>query len=253
MTQKPISGFTLLELSIVLIIIGLLVGGVLVGRNLLRISEMDSLQRTIETIRSAYTTFQTKYNYPPADIPDATNYWPQLSPGCTYPQNGSPLTCNGNGNLRIGEGWASEEHEKQLSWQHLILAGMLPGPMPAIPSSPTDSSRYVSKDNPGSTFYIGFSSTVRCSNPTVCAFDAARYFAGMDSGNSMGMRGRGITAQEAYNLDLKTDDGLPGTGRVFSRKEDVACITTTDPITARYTTTTTDEVCNPQFGLEPNK
>src|SRR5271156_1365895 len=63
-------GFTLIELSIVLVIIGLIVGGVLVGRDLIASAQVRSQITQIEKYNTATNTFRAKYGYLPGDIPD---------------------------------------------------------------------------------------------------------------------------------------------------------------------------------------
>ncbi len=62
-------GFTLIELSIVLVIIGLLVGGILVGRDLIKSSEIRAQIKQFEEFKTAANAFKTKYGYLPGDIP----------------------------------------------------------------------------------------------------------------------------------------------------------------------------------------
>jgi len=61
-------GFTLIELSIVLVIIGLIVGGVLVGRDLIQAAQIRAQMTQIEQINAATNTFRGKYNQLPADL-----------------------------------------------------------------------------------------------------------------------------------------------------------------------------------------
>src|ERR1700691_433072 len=63
------SGFTLIELSIVLVIIGLIVGGVLVGQDLIRAAEVRAQISQIEKYNTAVNTFRDKYNALPGDLP----------------------------------------------------------------------------------------------------------------------------------------------------------------------------------------
>lgn len=63
-------GFTLIELSIVLVIIGLIVGGVLVGRDLINSAGVRAQLSQIEKYNQAANTFRVKYSYLPGDIPD---------------------------------------------------------------------------------------------------------------------------------------------------------------------------------------
>src|SRR5450432_676842 len=62
------SGFTLIELSIVLVIIGLIIGGVLVGQDLIKAAAIRATIQQIEGYNTSVHTFQTKYNAIPGDI-----------------------------------------------------------------------------------------------------------------------------------------------------------------------------------------
>ena len=62
-------GFTLIELSIVLVIIGLLAGGVLVGRDLIAAAALRSQITQIEKYNAAANTFRAKYGFLPGDLP----------------------------------------------------------------------------------------------------------------------------------------------------------------------------------------
>src|SRR5579883_3383059 len=75
-SRMKTSGFTLIELSIVLIIIGLIVGGILTGRDLIDAAARRAQISQIEKYNTAVHTFQVKYGYLPGDIPDpyATNF-----------------------------------------------------------------------------------------------------------------------------------------------------------------------------------
>jgi prepilin-type N-terminal cleavage/methylation domain-containing protein len=62
------AGFTLIELSIVLVIIGLIVGGVLVGQDLIKAAEIRATISQYEKYNAAMNTFRTKYNGMPGDL-----------------------------------------------------------------------------------------------------------------------------------------------------------------------------------------
>lgn len=68
------AGFTLLELSIVLVIIGLVIGGILVGRDLIIASQLRAHISQMERFNSATNTFKLKYNCLAGDCPNATNF-----------------------------------------------------------------------------------------------------------------------------------------------------------------------------------
>ena len=68
MRDRNHSGFTFVELSIVLAIIGLLVGGVLVGRDLIKAAEIRGHVQQIEKYNAAANTFRSKYGGLPGDL-----------------------------------------------------------------------------------------------------------------------------------------------------------------------------------------
>ena len=100
-------GFTLVELSIVLVIVGLLMGGVLVGRDLVRKAQLRTVLTDLEEVQSATRLFSEQYNALPGDIPNATDYWPSaggdgmVSGTCASAASNDTATCNGNGDRRI--------------------------------------------------------------------------------------------------------------------------------------------------------
>ena len=61
-------GFTIIELSIVLVIIGLLAGGILLGRDLIEAARIRAQGSQIESYEMAINTFRLKYNMLPGDL-----------------------------------------------------------------------------------------------------------------------------------------------------------------------------------------
>jgi prepilin-type N-terminal cleavage/methylation domain-containing protein len=102
------SGFTLIELSIALVIIGLLVGGVLVGRDLIKAAQIRSTISQLEEYQMAVTTFKLKYACVPGDCPNATQYG---------------LGDNGDGNGFVFQNLA-QRSESLNFWAHLSAAGL---------------------------------------------------------------------------------------------------------------------------------
>src|ERR1700756_2788750 len=85
------SGFTLIEMSIVLVIIGLIIGGILTGQDLINAAAIRAQISQIEKYNTAVNTFYGKYGYLPGDIPD-----PQASSFGFSPRG--TLTGQGDGN-----------------------------------------------------------------------------------------------------------------------------------------------------------
>jgi prepilin-type N-terminal cleavage/methylation domain-containing protein len=84
------NGFTLIELSIVLVIIGLLVGGVLVGRHLIRAAELSQFSSEVQELNLKITVFKDKYGGKPGDLDKASQFFSSC-----VDIGGN--TCNGDG------------------------------------------------------------------------------------------------------------------------------------------------------------
>lgn len=110
-------GFTLVELAIALMVIGLLIGGVLKGQELIENARVTQTIRDIKGYDAAALIFNNTYGALPGDIKK-----PQRIPGCTE------AVCNipGNGNGRIGDDGSG--YEVSNFFPHLGKAGMINGP-----------------------------------------------------------------------------------------------------------------------------
>lgn len=109
------AGFTLLELSIVLIVIGLLLGGVLKGQQVVEGARIKRVAMETVAMGDAMRSYRSLYHAWPGDDARATQRW--LGVG------------NGNGDGVIDGDWLSDkpESESRLLWAHLRHARMLAG------------------------------------------------------------------------------------------------------------------------------
>jgi prepilin-type N-terminal cleavage/methylation domain-containing protein len=113
MSKRKQSGFTLIEIAIVLVIIGLLLGGILQGQSLINSARVRNLISQIDGVKAAFYGFQDRYGALPGDFTLASTQIP-----------GS--TANGNGDGQI-EGAGGAVNESILVWDHLSHAGFISG------------------------------------------------------------------------------------------------------------------------------
>jgi prepilin-type N-terminal cleavage/methylation domain-containing protein len=175
------SGFTLVEIAIVLVIIGLLLGGILKGQELINSAKAKSLANDFRAIPVYIYGYQDKFRSLPGDDLTASTH---LSL--------TPAAGNGNGNGRIEGAWNSVTNadESVLFWQHVRGAGLATGDTAVGQSLPTnaDGGRLgVSSTKPG----------------TDASFNGTYYLC------STGVRGK-----FAKMIDVQLDDGKTDAGSV---------------------------------------
>ena len=103
------AGFTLVEVAIVMVIIGLLIGGILKGQEMIKNAKTKRVMKQVDELRAAVTSYQDRFQFLPGDD-SAANTRP----------NGAGLT-NGNGNGQIAAAEAPD------MFMHLERAGLLSG------------------------------------------------------------------------------------------------------------------------------
>jgi len=119
--KRTQAGFTLIELAIVLVIIGLLLGGVLKGQELINSAKAKSIASDLKNAQIFIYGYQDKFRALPGDDANVVAHMT----GSTLATTGGPV-----GNARIGGLWNSETgtDESALFWQHVRLAGFATGP-----------------------------------------------------------------------------------------------------------------------------
>jgi prepilin-type N-terminal cleavage/methylation domain-containing protein len=269
-------GFTLIELSIVLVILGLLVGGILAGKSLIRSAELKSINNEYERYRTAVHTFRDKYFYYPGDMPNATQFWGAEADCVGYVWDATPktLTCNGNGDGLVyhlakpnssgvvnGASVSAnfpESHEVFRAWQHMANAGIVEGQYVGRTNGfPAMSYPYVAEFGlnlpkgriPKSGWAFVYYKDVRLALIMYAPKNYGHVLVFSSKGTGVpGMWNGGIVEpQEAYTIDLKFDDGLPFSGLITTKTEAIivssSCVSNTILALATYHTTNTGNNC----------
>ncbi len=212
-------GFSLVELSIVLVILGLLVGGILAGRSLIRASELRAVTTEFDRYRTATLAFKDKYFALPGDMPNATSFWGKDSSMCNWATGnvGAPGTCNGNGDGMISVTSSLERHR---FWQHMSFSALIEGDYTGLGSDSPSGwevtpgiNAPISKFNPSAGWSASANPTPHASQFNVDYGNA--FFFGAKVSNSY-LRAPVATPENAWNIDTKIDDGNPGSGRFLA-------------------------------------
>ena len=243
MSEHRQNGFTLIELSIVLVIIGLLIGSVLAGKDLIESARIRSQISQIEKYRTAVNTFLAKYNHLPGDIPDPIASSVGLSSrGVLHGQG------DGNGLIESSApssfcGTGENVGETVTFWVDLSKAKLLDGDFsmgnPTIPvqiasteilldSSPALGDLFPRGKLSQTYVYVYGGGKTSWGNFNDWQSDGANYFSlsriglvqtsmgGKVYGASLGGQ-VGVTVLQAFNIDTKMDDGMPMTGSVIAQ------------------------------------
>jgi prepilin-type N-terminal cleavage/methylation domain-containing protein len=179
-------GFTLVELAIVLMIIGLLIGGILKGQELIANARIISFVSQARSVSTALITFQDIYGALPGDI---TNPGTRL-PNCTT----APCNTAGNGNALIN--WPETNTVILHLERSNLLGGLTFKPISIYPTTPL-----------GGYFTLFTSSS---SLPAEPAGHRIVYF----GDPTWSLATDFLTASQSAKIDRKMDDGIPGTGSV---------------------------------------
>ncbi len=203
-----------------LVIIGLVIGGVLVGRDLIEASRIRQMGSEINSINTAITTFKLKYNCLPGDCLNATDVFGINSSGCPN-GGGATGTCNGNGDGFVNgfSGGGAGNIEHFWAWQQLALA--TPGlfSLTANGTGVLWTNVLVGQNIPASKYNprIGYNFfSVRVGAAAGGHKKTIEIGAESAAGALDVLCGAGLTGPEAYSLDSKFDDGLPEKGKIIA-------------------------------------
>lgn len=196
--KNKISAFSLVEMSIVIVILGIIAAGIMGGKNLLESAKTRSIIAEFSQYKVAINSFSAKYESLPGDFGDAVSYWGTLS--------GNNANGDNDGKIEFKVGSVYEAYH---AWQHLAFADMV---NVAFLGTQTTSAAVLDQDVPMSktgggfflewgVFGLGEANAIVLGAPK--ATSAAPILV-----NGV------LTPSQALSLDVKMDDGAPAKGSV---------------------------------------
>ena len=249
------AGFSFIELAVVIVIIGLLIGGILGGQSLLTSSKLKSIQGEAKAHNQAVLTFRSKYQALPGDMRNATSVWNAAhgtATTCRTTVSSAKTTCNGDGNGRISATNGTDDWERARMWQHLhnagIMAERLPGNITVGNEATYDVNMPRSKYGKAgwTVAYMGYG-------------DGTLVYLGAPMGRHSFIFGGEtagtwnvtpvLSASDAWAIDSKFDNGKPSSGSILAGRNAVAwapatnCQTTDVANTADYNVTVSGVQC----------
>jgi prepilin-type N-terminal cleavage/methylation domain-containing protein len=212
------AGFTLVELAIVMIIIGLLIAGVLKGQALIQNAQVTSTVAQTKAIEVATTTFRDTYAALPGDITTPNTKLPNcLNAPCNV------AGANGDGRITNAPG-AAPSVEAEGYFVQLNAASLLTGIVPNAAALTTFGGNFPAAKISNNGFGVGSTSVPPVAGDfagviggaaTLPAPGVYLVLTGSLAGAQTATTGQ-LTASQALRIDTKLDDGVPDTGEVQS-------------------------------------
>lgn len=209
-------GFTLVELAVVMIIVGLLIGGILKGQEMIANAQVTSTVAQLKAIDAATSTFRDQFSALPGDMAAANNRL----------QNCAAAPCflagaNGDGDLEVNVGAAPVLGAEDVAFfNQLRAADLITG---------FDGTNTLQFGNALPVADVGGGFTVGSAGVGVTSFTQAEVgaignFIVLTGAPAAVAAGQGtLDASEAARIDNKIDDGAPATGSVVSDSANANC------------------------------
>lgn len=229
------TAFTLLEMSVVLVIIGLMAGAVLATQSYMRNAQLTTIITDAKYYRDALNRFEAQYLAAPGDLTNASAIWPGSN--------------NGDGDGLIA---FTSMNETFYAWQHLANAGMIEGSYSGAPGSGGVQQALPGVNVPEGSitrvtyFFFDFvrDNIGSGSNAYFEGFYRRPLFVGLSTATGLPNNGF-LTPREAFQLDDKFDDGKPGMGSIRTPNNIAIadCANNSVALTAIYLVDTSAKSC----------
>lgn len=175
-------GFTLIEIAIVLVIVGLLLGGVLKGQELITQARIKNVANDFNNIATAIYGYQDRYRRLPGDDETASGRWNGTKPG------------NHDGSIAGNFNSKTDEDESRLAWRHLRQSGFLNGDPASLEQPGHAAGGIIGLQNNAGKTTTGGKDSIDLAGTVICASN--------------------LNGKTAGALDTQFDDGRANAGSV---------------------------------------
>jgi prepilin-type N-terminal cleavage/methylation domain-containing protein len=205
-TSRQVKGFTLVELSITLVIMGLLISAVVAGRELVKAAEVKATISELQTYKIATENFKTQYEGLPGDLKNATSFWT------------GGVTANGNDDGRMGTGAVGDDTEVYYAWDQLSLAKLIAGAYSGAGTEALIGTNVAASTNVKSGGYsFSYLATPLSYVDTLSrGFPANYIILGKNHASDNYLSSAAVDVDAAFSIDMKIDDGTPDFGKVLA-------------------------------------
>ena len=226
MLKRHSKGFTLIEMSIVLVIIGLIVGGILKGQELIESAREKNIITQLDQVRAAINTFEDKYQAFPGDFGGGIS---RIAPGAGF----------GDDNGVVGTSVADaataatddmNANENQIFWNHLLHADLIGGGVAIVGLTTVSTAAAVSTFGDGPLPEVAIpsagltmASIIHEGGATTAADNRTSHWVRINGFDSTPDPTAVFTPQQAAQLDIKTDDGIAYQGSTRTTLSGTGC------------------------------
>lgn len=193
-------GFTLTELAISVVVIGLIIAAVISADEILEGAQRQSVIKEINNYSNALSTFQEQYNYLPGDIRNASSYWPGANNG------------DADGYIK------GYDTENIYAWNHLTLSEIIDQ---SYDGTVANYEKSVAEAQLGKAYYLfGTAGNLSSGNDgwsigTNSIYEKEGNFVGLGGYSNSGSAANGaLSAEAGQAIDKKIDDGSPSAGDI---------------------------------------
>ena len=234
MRQSHESGFTLVELAIVMLIIGLLVGGVLKGQEMIESARVSSTIQALESYDAAFNTYRDRYAGIPSDLQNPGDRIPNCTGSCA-----SSDATPGNQQLAQDVGSAITD-DGAAFWAQLSASGLIKGAAQEPDTGTFIIGEAAPEADVGGGFIVGCNDCEDTGDAGTTGIKTSQHyiFIVQDINADMGPGNAPMTAAQASQVDRKLDNGNPETGSVIAPNQ-AECANAPN-----YNTANTDTQCS---------